>query len=266
MIPLVIFVVATFVYVLWFVRSVYTVRGKIKLHNFSYTYYFGDFIDRYGGRHKFNGLDILLPKKFPHIYIDAHNGEWANDQQFRIDRQNRLSLEGDFDKSYQVFAPKKYKTLALSILTPDVMIALRDSPHTFDIEYIGRHLRIITGQKLKGNKQLQKELLDLAGVVLREIDYKLTSWNDTELGDVEDRVLDLKEQGVIKLGKRLYVSTEKLATIYIPILVFCVFIIVGTVKYYSPDASVREFGGELLAMGFIFLATTLSFFWYIKRQ
>ncbi len=82
-------------------------------------------------------LAATLPSPLPHLYLDAlANGRSAGDLPTSVDRRQRLSLEGDFDRHFAAYAPSGYGTDALYALTPDVMAALIDHAAGFDVEII----------------------------------------------------------------------------------------------------------------------------------
>lgn len=49
-------------------------------------------------------------------------------------RDQRLSLEGDFNRHYELYCPSGYERDALYLFTPDVMARLIDEVHGFDVE------------------------------------------------------------------------------------------------------------------------------------
>ena len=53
-----------------------------------------------------------------------------------INRSQVLSLEGDFDSYFTLYAPEQYKRDALYVFTPDVMAALIDHGKEYDIEIV----------------------------------------------------------------------------------------------------------------------------------
>jgi hypothetical protein len=82
-------------------------------------------------------LAITLPAPLPHLYLDSlANGRSPGDLPTSVAKQQRLSLEGDFDRHFAAFAPTGYGTDALYALTPDVMAALIDDASAFDVEVI----------------------------------------------------------------------------------------------------------------------------------
>lgn len=142
----------------------------------TYPYVMGDCIRSYRIGGEFNGINVVLPKQLPHIYLDSlrYGGRRV---QFVIDPSQRIDLEGDFGKDYQVFVPKGYETVALSILSPDVMLTLQQNATAFDVEVFGDQVRVISNKRVGNNKMRQDALLVVALKVIEEIDHRLVSWN-----------------------------------------------------------------------------------------
>jgi hypothetical protein len=92
-------------------------------------------------RHSDHGyLSIRLPRSLPHFVVDAH----ANGTSLPIPlaAKNRVSLEGDFDDHFALYAPTGYERDALYLFTPDVMALLIDETGDLDVEVIGDRLTI----------------------------------------------------------------------------------------------------------------------------
>lgn len=71
--------------------------------------------DRKGPRLRFRYLSLRLPRRLPHIIIDARgNGQLRT----FIPGSQRLSLEGDFDRYFAVYVPIGYERDGLELLTP----------------------------------------------------------------------------------------------------------------------------------------------------
>lgn len=85
-------------------------------------------------------LSIRLPRALPHFVVDAH----ANGTSLPIplDRKQRVSLEGDFDQHFALYAPVGYERDALYLFTPDVMALLIDETGDLDVEVAGDRLTI----------------------------------------------------------------------------------------------------------------------------
>jgi hypothetical protein len=92
-------------------------------------------------RHSDHGyLSIRLPRSLPHFVVDAH----ANGRSLPLPLKpkNRVSLEGDFDDHFALYAPTGYARDALYLFTPDVMALLIDETGDLDVEVIGDRLTI----------------------------------------------------------------------------------------------------------------------------
>jgi hypothetical protein len=98
---------------------------------------FGNVKPRAGRSTEWHYLAVTLPEKLPHLILDAtSNDRILSDLPGRIDGVQRLSLEGDFDRWFRVYAPIRYRSDALYFLTPDVMAALIDTASGYNIEII----------------------------------------------------------------------------------------------------------------------------------
>jgi hypothetical protein len=85
-------------------------------------------------------LSVRLPRSLPHFVVDAH----ANGSSLPIplEARNRVSLEGDFDEHFALYAPTGYGRDALYLFTPDVMALLIDETGDLDVEVIGDRLTV----------------------------------------------------------------------------------------------------------------------------
>jgi hypothetical protein len=173
--------------------------GEIKIQDRLYQFEMADGMLVEKDR-RFNGIKVKLPKRLPHIYLDAHNRERVSETQPLIARSNRLSLEGDFDNHYQAYASPKHHRQALEILTPDFMSAVAHAKNRFDIEIVNDTVRIITEERVDYDKYLREELLVLAQRVIKELDHKLKTWDDSKLED-NIAVLDTRRSGVVRIGR-----------------------------------------------------------------
>src|SRR5687767_8264870 len=164
--------------------------GELTLPNgHAYPYAMGDFMRLYRtGGGQFHGISIVLPKEMPHIYLDSLRGGGRH-ARFVIDPSQLVELEGNFSRDFHVFVPRKHEAIALSILSPDVMVTLQKHATAFDIEIYGDQVRIISNKQVSHNKGLQDALLVVALKVMGEIDHRLVSWSRS--GSLAAREQDL---------------------------------------------------------------------------
>jgi hypothetical protein len=165
--------------------------GFLKIGKHPYPYEMGDQILRYGGSASFSGIDVLLPKRMPHIFLDAHHNDKGLRPEFVFEKDNKISLEGNVDHTFQAYAPKQHKSLALSILGPDILELFIKHAYKFDVEIMEHHMRLIVpDQMISRDEKAQHELLAAAKIVMKKLDHRLKSWNESNL--TGDTSLDVR--------------------------------------------------------------------------
>lgn len=98
-----------------------------------------------GGSGQWHYIAITLPEPLPHLILDAtSNGRISDKLPVAIDREQRLSLEGDFDRWFQAYSTPEYRIEALYVLTPDAMAALIDHASDFNVEIVDNMLVFFT--------------------------------------------------------------------------------------------------------------------------
>ena len=93
---------------------------------------------------KFNGVEVILPYTLANFYLDSHKDSKKHGPAALFDASQKVSLEGDFNKHFQLFVPPSNATFVLSVLSPDVMHTLMTSSDRYDVQLSGNKLRIIT--------------------------------------------------------------------------------------------------------------------------
>ena len=82
---------------------------------------------------------MRIERPLPHMVLDArgNNGIFgAGIIPFSFDRDQVLSLEGDFDRFFTLYCPADYERDALYVFTPDVMALLIDEAALLDVEIV----------------------------------------------------------------------------------------------------------------------------------
>jgi hypothetical protein len=95
------------------------------------------------GAPRFGGYAMIrLAHEMPHIRVIARRGivRRALTEMSRPDREQRLSLEGDFDRHYALHCPAGSERDALYLFTPDVLAVLIDRVRGLDVEVVGDRL------------------------------------------------------------------------------------------------------------------------------
>lgn len=162
--------------------------------------------------HRFGYLRIKLPRRLPHMVLDARANNFLNISNLPeyFSRDQRLSLEGDFDQHFTLYAPRQYATDALYVFTPDVMQAVIDHGKGFDMEVIDDSLYIYASRWFKLDKPTElDQLFTLSAAITKQIHDQADYYADSRVGD---RSLDQVADG----GRRL-----KQATAW-PIIIFAI--------------------------------------------
>lgn len=84
-------------------------------------------------------LALQLDRTLPNMVLDARSNNKAfggSNLPLNFSPDQRLSLEGDFDKYFTLYCPREYETDALYIFTPDLMALLIDHTNKFDVEIV----------------------------------------------------------------------------------------------------------------------------------
>lgn len=97
--------------------------------------------------HRWGYVAIKLDVPLPHIVLDAlgNNGLFgASNLPMAFRTEQRLSLEGDFDRYFSLYCPEGYERDALYLFTPDVMARFIDNAAALDVEIVDDWLFLYT--------------------------------------------------------------------------------------------------------------------------
>ena len=128
---------------------------------------------------------IQTGAKLPHIVLDArgNNALLGSNLPAFFDREQQLSLEGDFDKHFTLFAPRKYERDALYLFTPDIMARFIDNASELDAEIIDGYLFLYSKQPLStGDAETWTWLWATLAAVSEKFD-QWERWRDDRLGE-----------------------------------------------------------------------------------
>ena len=96
--------------------------------------------------HRWGYVAIHLDAPLPHIVLDAlgNNSIFGSNLPTTFDRDQRLSLEGDFDRHFALYCPRGYERDALYLFTPDIMARFIDHAGQLDVEIVDDWLFLYT--------------------------------------------------------------------------------------------------------------------------
>lgn len=141
---------------------------------------------------------VRLNRMLPHMVLDAkQNNLFGFTNLPDSFSGQKLSLEGDFDKHFTLYAPTAYGRDALYIFTPDVMAALIDFGDAYDIEIIDDYLMFYGKQKLTLDSQQQLESF------LRVIELISGELHDQSHRYADERVGEPSLNTIAEPGRRL---------------------------------------------------------------
>jgi hypothetical protein len=88
--------------------------------------------------HRWGYVAIKLDVPLPNIVLDAtsNNALFGSNLPASFSRDQRLSLEGDFDKHFALYCPEGYERDALYLFTPDIMARFVDHAAALDVEIV----------------------------------------------------------------------------------------------------------------------------------
>lgn len=136
--------------------------------------------------HYFGYIRMSLPRKLPHMVLDAKTNNFLGISNLpqMFSRQQRLSLEGDFDKYFTLYAPQQYETDALYVFTPDVMATLIDDGQKYDLEVIDDKLYIYSSRKFNlSDAATIKKLLNMAQSIAGQLHEQTDYYADERVND-----------------------------------------------------------------------------------
>lgn len=93
--------------------------------------------------HRFSVMRVTLPYPMPHIVIDSllnHTRHKSSVLPAHFDKSQKIQLEGDFHKYFDLYAPEQRGVDLLHIMAPDAMEVLLEHGTLADIEIIDNYL------------------------------------------------------------------------------------------------------------------------------
>ena len=134
--------------------------------------------------HKWGYVAIKLDVPLPHIVLDAtgNNGLFgASNLAATFDREQRLSLEGDFDTYFSLYCPEGYERDALYLFTPDIMARFIDNAAALDVEIVDDWLFLYAKTDLSTlDPAVWAWLFSCVGALLTKLD-QWARWRDDRL-------------------------------------------------------------------------------------
>jgi hypothetical protein len=127
---------------------------------------------------------IKLDVQLPNIVLDARENNGVLGQSnlpVTIDPDQRLSLEGDFDRHFALYCPAGYERDALYLFTPDIMARFIDNAAQLDVEIVDDWLFLYAKRPLvTTDPETWTWLMTTVDAVTQKLD-QWARWRDDKL-------------------------------------------------------------------------------------
>ena len=133
--------------------------------------------------HKWGYVAIKLSTPLPHIVLDAvgNNGLFGSNLPRGFDKEQRLGLEGDFDRFFALYCPVGYERDALYLFTPDIMARFIDHAAQLDVEIVDDWLFLYSRRDFSTlDPQMWAWLFSVVGALLGKL-AQWERWRDDRL-------------------------------------------------------------------------------------
>jgi hypothetical protein len=138
-------------------------------------------------------LAFHLDRRLPNMLLDskANNGLFGGSNlPAAFDKTQILSLEGDFDRYFTLYAPKQYERDALYVFTPDLMALLIDEAAPFDVEIVDDWMFVYSNAAFRtGDPALYARLFRIMDTVGAKTLTQTDRYVDERVGDFTANVV-----------------------------------------------------------------------------
>jgi hypothetical protein len=137
-------------------------------------------------------LAFHLDRKLPHMVLDskANNGFFGSNLPATFDKDQILSLEGDFDRYFTLYCPQQYERDALYVFTPDLMALLIDEAAPFDVEIVDDWMFVYSNAAFRtGDAGLYARLFRIIDTVGAKTLTQTDRYVDARVGDFSANII-----------------------------------------------------------------------------
>jgi hypothetical protein len=135
--------------------------------------------------HSWSYVRIKLTRRLPNMVLDSRKNNFlGSNLPDTFSRGQTLSLEGDFNNYFTLYAPKEYERDALYVFTPDVMAAVVDAGQAYDMEVVDDNLMLYMPGLVALNSEIKlKMLLGIVEKIGSELRDQSHYYADERVGD-----------------------------------------------------------------------------------
>lgn len=201
-------------------RVASTMRSSFEIGNYYRSA--GSGTDYIVGDHMYGYLRIRLNSKLPHVLLRSTSRRPSDrlglvKVPFTDDQV--LSLEGDFNKYFTLYAPKGYERDVLYIFTPDLMALFVDNVANFSAEIVDHTLYVYSGKPFDFSDRATLERLDsileaLSAKIMRQTN-KYADYRAARVGDVAVQGRRLRQRLPLVVGFLLLIFLVTIVIAYL---------------------------------------------------
>lgn len=180
-------------------------------------------------------IKVTLPTFFPQMVLDSNKNDRGitGSMPASFKPSQKLHLEGDFPTYFDFYAPLGLQVNTLTVLAPNFMQIIKDSAHTFDVEFFGKEMVLVTHEPI-----YTPEVMDVAlkalDEQLRYLQRLLPSWNYQPINPPFDMLQKTTWQGQsIKIGQLRLSPGQVILVILGGFVLYAILILV--LKHYFPE-------------------------------
>lgn len=141
--------------------------------------------------HNWGFMALQLDRSLPHIVLDslANNGLFGSALS-TYDKNQILSLEGDFDRYFTLYCPAQYERDALYVFTPDLMALCIDNVAPFDVEIIDKWMFVYSTRPFDMMQPaVHHRLLSIVDTVGKKAVKQTARYSDERVGNFAANVV-----------------------------------------------------------------------------
>lgn len=172
--------------------------------------------------HNWSYVRVKLTRRLPNMVLDSRKNNFlGSNLPDSFSRGQTLSLEGDFNKYFTLYAPKEYERDALYVFTPDVMAAVVDAGQTYDMEVIDDNLMLYApGVMALDSETKLRTLLGIIEKIGSELRDQSNYYADERVGD---RAMNIVAEPGRRLKSGVGAGAIAIIVIFAVYFVFIVF-------------------------------------------
>ena len=143
--------------------------------------------------HHWGFIALQLDRKLPNMVLDSKENNkifGISNLPIAFNKDQILSLEGDFNTHFTLYCPQEYETDALYVFTPDLMALLIDDANSFDVEIVDDWMFVYSSKPLNLlNTAVVARLFNIITTVGAKTITQTASYHDDRVGSLSSNIV-----------------------------------------------------------------------------